>query len=132
VYRLPDERVSLDLDGPIVEVQRCASWMVYQQVVRLYAAYVAAKTPAAEYDALVQTFARFVDEAQPTWQIADHTGPVPPTLAGMTRLPLEMSLRMVTDWLETITPKASAVDAIIAPGPMRDELKRRLKAKKAA
>lgn len=137
MYRLPDKRVSLNLDGPVVEVQRLASWFIEQQVLSIYSGFAAAKTPAQEYEALVATYARFVEEAQPSWSIADHRGPIPATTAGMIRLPLPLSLAILTGWLETLqqheeTVAETAVDAIIEPGPFRDALNKGLRAKRKA
>lgn len=87
---------------------------------------------ADELTALSALYELFVSEAQPTWDIADHKGPVPATAAGMLRLPLSLGLSIVSGWLETITPKASAVDEVIPAGPLRDQLNAKLREKRKA
>lgn len=132
MWHVPSERITLDLDGPSVEVERLHSWMVQFQVLALAAAYNAAKTPAAEYAALAPLFERFVYEAQPSWSIADHRGAIPCTAGGMARLPIALALQIVTQWLGSLEIPAeaeppTAIDAIVPPGPVNRELKRRLK-----
>ena len=50
----------------------------------------------------------------------------------MLRLPVTLGAAMVDGWLETITPKATAVDALIPPSPLRDQLNAKLRAKRKA
>lgn len=135
MWQVPGERITLDLDGPSVEVERLRSWPVQYQVLALAAAFNAANTPATEYAALVPLFERFVYEAQPSWSIADHRGAIPATAAGMMRLPLPLGVAMVTQWLESLPVPAaqpSAVDGARLPEPVKREIKRRLQAVKAA
>lgn len=138
MWRIPGERIRLDLDGPTVEVERISSWALQFEFTQLALAWANASKPGAEYAALVPIFERFLLEAQPTWDIADHRGPIPVTVRGMARLPLSISLGMFNQWLGSL-PVAqeedqpeSAVDAVIPPGPVNLEIKRRLKKAKAA
>jgi len=137
-YRLPGERVRLDLDGPVVEVEPIRSWPVQRLGVRRWLAYQAADDPDAELAALLELYRFFVAEAQPTWDIADHRGLIPVSGEGMLRLPLELAQQTVAGWLRTLPvpveaeEPTSAVDAVLPPGPFRDEVKTRLRAVKAA
>jgi hypothetical protein len=137
-YRLPGDRVALDLDGPLVEVEPVHAWAIQRLGVREYLAYQAATEPDAELAALLSLFRFVAGEAQPSWDIADHRGLIPATGEGMLRLPLELSLRIVADWLGTLPVAAdveepgSVVDEVLPPGPLRDEVKTRLRAVKAA
>jgi hypothetical protein len=122
-YRLPGERVPVTVeDGPTIEVEVITAYPIYVNGVRLAAAFDAAKPGAAEITALRELYAFFAVEAQPTWEITDHRGPIPNTAEGMWRLPLAVAFAFVNGWLETANPKPSAVDAMIPPGPLRDEL----------
>lgn len=134
VYRLPDARVTLDLDGPQVEVQRLIAPGVWLLGMRDLEKVISAKGPDGQIAGLVPLYERLVAEAKPVWDIADHAGAVPVTASGMLRLPIELGLRIVTGWLETFGAEepASAVDAIIEPGPHREALKKRLREKKQA
>lgn len=137
MWSIASERITLDLDGPSVEVERLHSWMVQFQVLALAGVYNRAQTSVAEYAALVPLFERFVYEAQPSWSISDHRGAIPCTAGGMARLPIRLGLAMIDRWLESlIVPKPdeaeSAVDAVVPPGPANREIKRRLRAVKAA
>lgn len=132
-YRLPSERVPLALNGPSVEVERIASWAIRQYAAALATAFYAADGPAAEYSALEKMYGLFMVEAQPTWDIVDHRGPVPVTPAGMMRLPLPLAFEVYEQWSATFEgiaeeKPATAVDALVAPGALRDELNARLRA----
>jgi hypothetical protein len=135
-YRLPGGRVSLDLDGPPVEVERVASPLIHQLGLNRLAAVISAKTTGARASALLELYELVIGEAQPTWEVLDHRGVVLPTASGMSRLPMELGLAIATGWLETLVVEeqqpASAVDAVIPPGKARNEIKRRLRAVKAA
>lgn len=136
-YQLPSERVSLDLDGPIVEVQRLASLGIWAVAMNEMSAVMKAKGRAAQVTALSALYERFVAEALPSWDILDHRGPVPATVSGALRLPFELGVLIVAGWLETFDQEeaaepASAVDKLIAPGPARDELNRRLRMSRKA
>lgn len=133
-YRVHGDRVALPIeDGPTVEVQPIGSWPIYWHAVGLTSAFLDAKGPAAELEALMAAYGFFVREAQPTWEIVDHRGPVPATAEGMLRLPvLEIGIRMVDAWAETFLPKPTAVDAMIPEGPLRDELNAGLRRKAKA
>jgi hypothetical protein len=153
---VPGERVTLDLDGPTVEVERLSSWVVEYEFSRLLDRFNAATGPAAEHAALADVFTRFVLEAQPTWDIVDHRGAVPATTAGLARLPLPIALSIVSLWSltsqgadevpedevpEDARPEVpglrlvesdapSAVDAVIPPGPFNRQIKKQLRAVK--
>lgn len=133
-YRLPGGRVPLSVDGYDglqVEVEPIGAWPVYRAAVELSAAFFAAESgTAAEFDALLSLYGHFLIEAQPTWDIVDHRGSVAPTLAGMLRLPVPLAVGLAADWsaLFVAEPLATAVDKLIPPGEMRDELNRRLRA----
>lgn len=133
-YRLPSGRVTIEVDGYDglqVEVTPIGAWPIYRAAVVLSSAFYAAEAgTAAEFDALRAVYTHFLFEGQPTWEIVDHRGVVPPTVAGMMRLPLPLALGMVTDWTVAFTaePPATAVDKMVPEGPLRDELNRRLRA----
>lgn len=141
MWRIPGERVPLDLDGPTVEVERLTAWPLQFECLALLGRFMAAEKPEAEYAALGDLFSRFVLEAQPSWDIVDHRGAVPNTARGMMRLPTDLALPMVQLWLETLTAAAeepeaaqppTAVDAIVPEGPLNREIKRRLRSVRAA
>ncbi len=149
MYRLNGERITLDVGGPSVDVEPIHSWQIEVEAAALRDVFLAASRPQDEYGALNALIAVFVSEAQPVWDIADHLGPVPATARGMARLPLDMQLAMLGQWLESrqvaeqakhepITGihlvesgAASAVDTVIPLGPFNAAVKRRLRAKKA-
>ena len=132
-YRLATERTSVTVeDGPTVEVQPIGAWPLYRTAVGLVSAFLAAK-PEAESAALRELYAFFVAEGQPTWEIVDHRGPIPPTPDGMLRLPLPVAFGMIDGWTSAYVPKPTAVDAMVPEGPLRDELNAGLrKARKKA
>lgn len=132
VYRLPSERVLLDVEGPSVEVERIGAWPIHRTALSLMSAFMRATEPGPELAALAELYPFFLGEAQPVWDIADHRGPVPVSVVGMYRLPIPLALRIVDGWLETFEPdKPSAVDAVIPPGPVRDALNKGLRAKRS-
>jgi hypothetical protein len=132
-YRLPSERVELNIeDGPTVEVERVQADLIYQHAVGLTSACLEATTDKARAAALSDLYPYFVGEAQPTWAIVDHRGAIPPTLAGIARLPFLLGMNIVIEWLGTHAEKSSAVDELIPPSPLRDKLNATLKAKRAA
>lgn len=126
-YRLASERVEVTVDDLTIEVAPVVAWAVAHRATQLALAYYAATTGDGELRALETVYGFFVVEAQPMWQIVDHRGPVLPTAAGMLRLPIDLGLGLVLQWAATVTPKASAVDAVIPPGPLRDEMNERLR-----
>jgi hypothetical protein len=138
-YRLPGGRVELPIEGQLeglrVEVEPIGAWAIYRAAVSLVALFFAADGPAAEFAALRDLNAFFVDEAQPTWDIVDHRGPVPATAQGMLRLPLALVLNLVNGWTDTLATEdekpATAVDAIVPPGDLRDQLNDALAKKRA-
>jgi hypothetical protein len=133
MYRLPGERVALDLDGPTVTVEPIRSWAIRFEFAVLVGRYDAAADEAAQYAALTPIFGYFVAEAQPAWDIADQTGPIPATARGMVRLPLGLAFEICTGWVNTLPVELpSAVDAVVPPGPVHDEIKRRLRSVKKA
>jgi hypothetical protein len=143
-YRLPGGRVPLVFeDGPYaglqVEVEPITAWAVYRYAVGLVAGFFSATEPAAEFGALRATYEQFVTEAQPTWEIVDHRGPVPATTGGLLRLPLPLALRIVELWTETFVAveadaPSTAVDEVYPPSPLRNQLNEVLarKAREAA
>ena len=142
MWRVPSERIRLDLDGPSVEVERIGSWNIQYEGLSLLSRFMAASKQQDEYVALNALYEHVVREVQPQWDIVDHLGAVPTTARGMARLPLDLGLSIASLWLQTFVPAekpeasqaepASAVDAVIPPGPMNLEIKRRLRKKKAA
>jgi hypothetical protein len=127
-YRLAADRVQVQSeDGPACEVAPILAYAVYVRGLSLAVAFDGAKDVAAELDALRALSVYFVQEAQPTWEILDHRGVIPATGDGMLRLPLETALAFVNGWLETATPKPTAVDKMIPEGPLRDELNKGLR-----
>lgn len=131
-YRIPGGRVTLDLDGPSIEVEQLVSPTVGFLVRAELAAFLEAKDEAGRIAALGPICERFVVEAQPTWEIVDHRGPILPTVAGMLRLdPLRIVLPAVMAWVETMPvadedAPATAVDALIPPGPLNASLNQQL------
>lgn len=123
-YRLPSERVSVTIeDGPTVEVERIGVELVFSAAVGLSSAFTAKR----DTNHLRPLYRYFLAEAQPTWEILDHKGPVYPTVDGMLRMPLDLALGIVSGWLGTFIEQTTAVDEMIPAGPARDELNRRLK-----
>lgn len=129
---LRPERVEVSSGELVIEVYRIASYPLWVGAVRFAAAWAKAKTDDANIAALTDLYSTFIAEAQPTWTIVDHRGPVLPTLAGMYRLPVEMAMGLVSGWLDTIAEKTTAVDEIVPPGTLRDQLNATLKAKRKA
>lgn len=130
-YRLDGKRVLIELeDGPTIEVQPIVSDTTYRTVVGLGAAYFAATEPTAVQSALSAVATFFCREAMPTWDIADHHGPVPATPVGMLRFPDELTLTLASEWAAAFVaePAKTAVDELVPEGPMRDALNRRLRA----
>lgn len=130
MYRLPGARVVITIGegafaGAAVEVEPIGTFAIRYVASGLVNAFYAAKDPGAEFVALTKAYELFVDEAQPTWAIADHRGPIPPTADGMLRLPVPLALDIIGQWIE---PPPSAVDELIPPGPLRDALNEGLKA----
>lgn len=124
--RLAGERLPIG-DGPTAEVTEIVAWAIYRAAVVLVAACNAAEGDEASIRTLREVYAFFVAEAQPTWSILDHRGPILPTAEGMLRLPVNTALGLVEGWMQTFG-RTSAVDEMIPPGPLRDELNRGLKA----
>lgn len=135
MWSVPGNRIKLDLDGPSVEVEPIHAWSIFFETRALRAIFDNAKTPADEYSALTSLFNYVALEAQPQWDIVDHRGAVPPTGRGFHRLELKMALQIVDGWANSFNVQQeevqSAADVILAPGPVRDEVKRRLKKKNA-
>ena len=131
-YRLPSERVTLTIeDGPTVEVEKVHADLIYQHAVGLASAFLSAK-PDKQNEPLQALYAFFVGEAQPTWEITDHRGPVLPTAAGMLRLPVALGVDICLEWAGTYIEKETAVDKVIPPSPLRDQLNDALKKKRRA
>lgn len=131
-FRIAGDRVTLTVEGASIEVSPIVAWPIAHTAVRLALAYHDAKSGDAEFVALRELGEFLVAEAQPSWDIEDHRGRVPATPAGMLRLPIDMTLALVQAWIDTIVPKQSAADVVLPPGPVRDEVKRRLRSVKAA
>lgn len=137
VYRLPGERIALDLDGPAVEVERILAAPIQQLGLRRVGACLAVDDAAPKLEALLALYELFVREAQPSWDIADHLGPIAPTATGMARLPVTLAMQITMAWLGTLDVEeseepATAVDAVLPPGPFRDEVKQKLRSVKQA
>jgi hypothetical protein len=132
-YRLPSERVTLNIeDGPTVEVEKVSADLIYQHAVGLLSACFGAKDGKASAAALTELYTFFVLEAQPTWEIVDHRGPVAATAAGMYRFPSKLGVDICLEWAGTYIEKATAVDELIPPSPLRDQLNAKLRAKRKA
>ena len=130
-FRLSGERVSVTLpDGPVIAFWPLLAWPIAFNASMLVAAYNDADSGAAEVVALRNLYRTFVEEALPEWDIADHRGPILPTPEGMWRLPLSLALGLLSAWLDTLNPTPSAVDATVPPGPLRDELNRKLRSRR--
>jgi hypothetical protein len=126
------ERVEITVDALTIEVFRIASSPLWGEAVRLASAWAAAKSTAAQIDALRDMAAFFVAEAQPTWAIVDQRGAVPPTVGGVLRLADTLQLALFSEWTDTIREKETAVDKLVAPSPLRDQLNAKLRAKRKA
>lgn len=134
MYRLPGERRPISIvEGPFggasAEVETIPSWPLQTTAARLAAAFYAADGPAAEVRALSELYEFFVAEAQPTWALADHRGAIPASVDGMWRLPLDVAMEFVAQWIQ---PPASVVDDVVPAGPVQAELKQRLREARAA
>lgn len=125
--QLHAERVPVTLDDLTIEVAPILAWPIAFSVSRLIAVYEAATEGSAEVVALRDLYGTFLEEAQPTWDLIDHRGPIAPTLAGMWRLPLPVALGLIGAWLTTITPPSTAVDEMVPPGPLRESLNTELR-----
>lgn len=134
-YRLPSERILLPIEGPSVEVERIAAWPLYWAALRLLTACLNATTPDERAVALARMYGAFELEAQPTWDLADHRGPIPATAAGMNRLDVAFALDLVAEWLDTHNRSEEvpeAVDEAVPPGELRDAIHAELKRKRNA
>jgi hypothetical protein len=131
-YRLDSTRLTLDLGGPTVEVERLAAPTLRVLAMAAVQRVMDAKTDADQASALFALGQRLADEAQPVWDILDHRGAVPPTAAGFIRLPVDLALSIAVGWLEESAKPlpSSAVDALVEPGPLNTALKRKLAAKR--
>jgi hypothetical protein len=133
-YRLPGGRVPLEVDGYDglqVELQPIGAWPVFLHATALSSALFAAEDGSVEQlNALIKSYTHFLTEAQPTWHIVDHRGPVQATVAGMLRLPVALAMGLVVDWSAAFAaePPATAVDKLVPEGPLRDELNAKLRA----
>lgn len=125
MYLLPAERVEISVDKLTAEVAKILSESVYLTAVSLMAAAVTAPTLERRRD----LYGFFVLEAQPTWAIFDHRGPVHPTAAGCLRLPDAIGFRLVEAWIDDFTaqPPATAADEILPPGPVRNAVNAKLR-----
>jgi len=129
-YRLPSERVPVTVSDLTIEVERIGAWAVAHHATVLVGTYYAAKPGAPELEALRAAYAFFIEEAEPSWDIADHKGRIPVTAGGMLRLPVALALGLVYGWAQTVVEKTSAVDELIPEGELRDSLNAQLKAKR--
>ena len=129
-YLLAGERVTITAGDLDIEVAPVVAWPIAHTAARLADAYNVATPGDAELVALRELYGFFVVEAQPEWDIVDHRGRIAPTTAGMLRLPLDLALSLIGAWLDTITPKSTAVDELVPPGPVRDALNTALKSKR--
>lgn len=132
--RLLPERVPIASEELSAEVYRCASWPIQQGAVRLWAAFLRA-SGAAEMAALRDMYEFFVTEAQPTWDLIDQLGPVPPTTLGMLRLNHVQACRLVLEWAQTleVVPPSTAVDELLPDDhPLREMLSTELRKKRRA
>ena len=131
-YRLTSERVTLTIeDGPTVEVEKVHADLIYQHAVGLTSAFLSAK-PEKQTAPLQDLYSFFVKEAQPTWEIVDHRGPIAPSVEGMYRLPVTLGVSIVMEWAGTFIEKETAVDKLIPPSVLRDRLNTKLRTKRAA
>lgn len=124
-YRLAGDRVPLTVDGLVIEVQPIVSDTVYRTVVALGSAFLAEPST----DALERLASYFCIEAQPTWEVVDHRGSVQASPTGLLRFPDVLAVGIVSGWAEAFVaePPSTAVDEVYPPGPLRDELNRRLR-----
>lgn len=132
-YVLAPDRVTIEIeDGPAVEVGPILAYPVVLTTRALFDKYAAAREPAAEMAALRDLYEYVVAEAQPTWQLLDHKGVVPPTASGMMRLPLPIAFALIREWLDTAREKATAADAMLPDGPAKDTINLALRRKRKA
>jgi hypothetical protein len=130
-YRLASERITVEMpDGPTIEVERLGSWPLQQQGAALALACLTAKAGNAQLAALHEAYAFFVAEAQPTWDLMDHRGPIPPLVGGLLRLPHLLALALIEGWLDTLEPKSTAADVVMPEGEARDQVNAALRAKR--
>lgn len=118
-----------EFSGAEATVDKILGWPVFAVAVRKMTAFQEAEGPAAEMAALTSLYEFFEAEARPVWNLEDGRGPVAPTSAGMARVPVKVVGALYDLWVETFPrPAPSAVDEVIPPGPLRDELNAGLKA----
>jgi hypothetical protein len=93
---------------------------------------VLAKVAAAEQAegaeaivALTKLYDLFATLARPTWNLVDATGNLPPTAAGMFRVPVPLMLTLIGLWVDTL-PEPDPVDE------MRADIERRAAAMEEA
>lgn len=127
-YLLAGERVAIETeDGPTIEVGPILAWPIAALAVHRFSKYLTADDGNAQLVALRDLYDYFVAEAQPTFAIVDHRGAVPNTTSGLLRLPLDLTLKVIEAWIDTATPETTAVDEVIPPGELRDDLNAALK-----
>lgn len=133
-YLFAPERITIEIeDGPTVEVGPLSSWALFMVAASKVDAYAKA-TGAAELVALRDLYEFFVAEAQPTFEVIGPRGVILPNVEGLLRLPLPITMRMISGWIDTGIEKTTAADEILPEGPVRDaiNLELRRKRRKAA
>lgn len=127
-YVLHGERAPLTVDDLTIEVAPIVADPVYVAAIGLVVTALTAK-PDAVQQARRDAYGFFVAEAQPTWAIVDHRGSIPATANGMLRLPDALAFRLIEAWTDLFTaePPATAADAVLPPGPVRDAVNAKLR-----
>jgi hypothetical protein len=119
--------------GASATVDQIIGWPVFAIGSARMAEFLAAEGEA-ELKALLDLYGAYEKYARPVWNVEDGAGPVPPTAEGMLRLPVPLVETLYHLWLATFpgaeAPESTAVDEIIPPGPLRDELNAGLRAAK--
>lgn len=67
-------------------------------------------------------FAAWGEQVLVGWNIADTEGePIPPTAAGMRKLPMPLGLRLILDWRDHVANPASPLELTLPGSPLWDQ-----------
>lgn len=101
------ERVTTLIDegehvGQSARVDRIVAWPLFALATRRMAAYLEAKDPAAEMEALRAMYELYVSQARPVWTLEDQRGPIPARAPDMlVRVPIPLVTDLYHLWVGT-------------------------------